>query len=46
MIIAGTTEYHKLCKGGMNMAERKPVKKLSATNTKQEMLDSYNDLLM
>lgn len=27
------------------MAERKPVKKLSATNTKQEMLDSYNELL-
>ena len=27
------------------MAERKPVKKLTATNTKQEMLDSYNELL-
>lgn len=27
------------------MAERKTVKKLSATNTKQEMLDAYNDLL-
>ncbi len=27
------------------MAERKPVRKLTATNTKQEMLDSYNDLL-
>ena len=27
------------------MAERKPAKKLSTTNTKQEMLDSYNDLL-
>jgi len=29
----------------MTMVERKPVKKLTATNTKQEMLDSYNDLL-
>jgi chromosome segregation ATPase len=29
------------------MAERKPVtKKLSTTNTKQEMLDAYNDLLV
>ena len=27
------------------MAERKTVKKLSATSTKQEMLDAYNDLL-
>jgi hypothetical protein len=27
------------------MAERKPVKKLTATNTKQEMLESYNELL-
>lgn len=27
------------------MVERKPLKKLTATNTKQEMLDSYNDLL-
>ncbi len=27
------------------MAERKPAKKLSTTNTKQEMLDSYNELL-
>ncbi len=27
------------------MAERKGTKKLSATNTKQEMLDAYNDLL-
>jgi hypothetical protein len=29
----------------MTMAERKPVKKLTATNTKQEMLNSYNELL-
>lgn len=29
------------------MAERKPIaKKLSTTNTKQEMLETYNDLLM
>jgi hypothetical protein len=27
------------------MAERKSTKKLSTTNTKQEMLDAYNDLL-
>jgi len=27
------------------MAERKPAKKLSTTNTKQEMLDAYTDLL-
>lgn len=27
------------------MAERKTTKKLSTTNTKQEMLDAYNDLL-
>jgi hypothetical protein len=27
------------------MAERKSTKKLSSTNTKQEMLDAYNDLL-
>ena len=27
------------------MAERKTVKKLSSTSTKQEMLDAYNDLL-
>ena len=27
------------------MAERKTTKKLSTTNTKQEMLDTYNDLL-
>ena len=27
------------------MAERKTIKKLSTTNTKQEMLDAYNDLL-
>ncbi|MFZ3207791.1 MAG: hypothetical protein WA140_03030 [Geobacteraceae bacterium] len=27
------------------MAERKPSKKLSTTNTKQEMLDAYTDLL-
>ncbi len=27
------------------MVERKTVKKLTATNTKQEMLDSYNDLV-
>lgn len=27
------------------MAERKPIKKLTATNTKQEMLESYNELL-
>lgn len=27
------------------MAERKNTKKLSSTNTKQEMLDAYNDLL-
>jgi hypothetical protein len=27
------------------MSERKPTKKLSTTNTKQEMLDTYNDLL-
>lgn len=27
------------------MAERKPAKKLSTANTKQEMLDTYNDLL-